>query len=209
MKTVLCYGDSNTWGYRADKAERFDRDIRWTGVVKAALGGGYEVIEEGLSGRTTVFDDPIEGERNGETYLMPCLQSHAPIDLVVIMLGTNDLKMRFSASAYDIAGGMEKLIKIIKASESGIGHSAPKILLMCPPPVGKLTDFSEMLTGAEEKSQGLARYYAEIAKTHGCAFLNVGSIAKSTDVDGIHFDEAAHKSIGQNVARIVKGIFHI
>ncbi|MBT3318512.1 MAG: SGNH/GDSL hydrolase family protein [Clostridia bacterium] len=206
MKTVLCYGDSNTWGYRADNAERFDRDVRWTGVMSVILGDGFAVIEEGLNGRTTVFDDPIEGHKNGETYLTPCLDTHAPIDLVVIMLGTNDLKIRFSLCAYDIAGGMEKLIRIIKASESGIGHAPPKILLMSPAPVGKLTDFAEMLEGAVEKSQGLKRYYQDIAERYECAFFDIGSVAKSTDIDGIHFDEAAHKAIGQSVAKIVQEV---
>ena len=206
MKTVLCYGDSNTWGYRADNAERFSKDVRWTGVLSAQLGSGFAVIEEGLNGRTTVFDDPIEGHKNGETYLTPCLDSHAPIDLVIIMLGTNDLKLRFSVSAYDIAGGMEKLIRIIKSSESGVGHTAPKILLMCPAPVGKLTDFAEMLEGAVEKSQGLSRYYSDIASRYDISFLDVGSVAKSSDVDGIHYDEAAHKAIGQNVAKIAHDI---
>ena len=98
MKTVLCYGDSNTWGYIGGTGERFAPEVRWPGVLQAALGGAYRVIEEGLNGRTTVFDDSIEEGRNGETYLRPCLQTHAPIDLVILMLGTNDLKRRFSLS---------------------------------------------------------------------------------------------------------------
>jgi lysophospholipase L1-like esterase len=206
MKTVLCYGDSNTWGYRADNAERFDRDIRWTGVMSAILGDGFAVIEEGLNGRTTVLDDPTEDHKNGETYLTPCLDTHAPIDLVVITLGTNDLKLRFSLCAYDIAAGMEKLIRIIKASESGTNHAPPKILLMSPAPVGKLTDFAEMFEGAVEKSQGLKRYYQDIAERYECAFLDIGSVAKASDIDGIHFDKAAHKAIGQSVAEIVQGM---
>jgi lysophospholipase L1-like esterase len=200
MKTILCYGDSNTWGYCADNAERFGRDVRWTGVLSALLGSEYAVIEEGLNGRTTVFDDPIEIAKNGETYLTPCLDSHAPIDLVIIMLGTNDLKIRFSVCAMDIAGGMEKLIRIIKASESGVDHMSPKILLMCPAPLGKLTDFADMLVGGEEKSRGLAAYYKDIAKRYNCAYLDIGSVTKVTDVDGVHYDEAAHKAIGESVA---------
>ena len=203
MKTVLCYGDSNTWGYRADNAERFSPDIRWTGVMSAILGDGYAIIEEGLNGRTTVFDDPIEGFKNGETYLTPCLDTHAPIDIVVIMLGTNDLKMRFSVSAYDIAGGMEKLIKIIKSSESGIHHAPPKVLLLSPAPVGKLTDFAEMLEGAQDKSKKFAKYYSDIAARHDCAFLDIGTVAKTSDIDGIHYDEAAHAAIGKAVAKTV------
>ncbi len=204
MKKVLCYGDSNTWGYRGGDAKRFGRDVRWTGVLRQQLGSGYEVVEEGLNGRTTVWDDPIEGSRNGETYLVPCLETHAPMDLVVIMLGTNDLKMRFSLSAYDIAAGMEKLINIIEKSESGMDGSAPQVLLLCPAPVGKLTDFAEMFEGGQEKSRKLAGYYMDIAQRHGCGFIDIGSVAQTCDEDGIHFDEKAHKAIGAAVSKRVR-----
>ncbi len=104
MKTVLCYGDSNTWGSDPETGERFAPDVRWPGVLRRSLGEGYWVIEEGLGGRTTVRDDPIEGaHKNGRAYLRACLESHKPIDLMTIMLGTNDLKARFAASASDIA----------------------------------------------------------------------------------------------------------
>ena len=204
MKKVLCYGDSNTWGYRGSDAKRFARDIRWTGVLRNQLGEEYEVIEEGLNGRTTVWDDPIEGSRNGETYLLPCLETHAPMDLVVIMLGTNDLKVRFSLSAYDIAAGMEKLINIIEKSESGQEGGAPKILLLSPAPVGKLSAFADMFEGAHEKSEKLAGFYKDIAQRHGCGFFDIGSIAQTTDEDGIHLDENAHKTIGIAVAKNVR-----
>lgn len=207
MKTILCYGDSNTWGYRARDAKRFPRDVRWTGVLRQQLGEDYIVIEEGLSGRTTVWDDPIEGFKNGETYLTPCLDSHAPIDLVIIMLGTNDTKKRFSLCAFDIAQGMEKLIKIIKHSESGLKGNAPKVLLMSPAPVGNLTAFADMFEGAPEKSKGLTALYEEIAKRNGCAFFDVGSVAKTTDIDGVHFDMRAHKAIGKSIAKEVDKIF--
>jgi lysophospholipase L1-like esterase len=102
IKTVLCYGDSNTWGSDPETGERFAPEVRWPGVLRQALGEGYWVVEEGLNGRTTVRDDPIEGaHKNGRTYLPACLEFHKPIDLVLIMLGTNDLKARFAASASD------------------------------------------------------------------------------------------------------------
>ena len=104
-KTVLCYGDSNTWGYDPATQKRYPRNVRWAGVLRRALGNGYLVIEEGLNGRTTVWDDPIEGYKNGKEYLVPCLETHKPIDLVIIMLGTNDLKARFHVPACDIAAG--------------------------------------------------------------------------------------------------------
>ena len=96
QKTILCYGDSNTWGYDPVNACRYDRNIRWPGVLQKELGQAYYVKEEGLCGRTTVWDDPVEGHKNGLKQLTPILHSHCPLDLVVIMLGTNDLKMRYS-----------------------------------------------------------------------------------------------------------------
>jgi lysophospholipase L1-like esterase len=109
MKTIVCYGDSNTWGQDGLTKTRYPMDVRWTGVLRNELGADYWVIEEGLCGRTTVWDDPIEGEwKNGLRYLMPCLESQAPIDLVVLMLGTNDLKNRYAVSAFDIANGLGK-----------------------------------------------------------------------------------------------------
>src|SRR5210317_1873174 len=111
MQTILCYGDSNTWGYNPSSQQRFSPEERWTGVLQKELGMGYRIIEEGLNGRTTVWDDPIEGFKNGMSYLIPCIESHKPINLITIMLGTNDLKIHFSVSAHDIAESVGVLIE--------------------------------------------------------------------------------------------------
>lgn len=103
MRTILCYGDSNTWGFDPATRTRFAPDVRWTGVLADRLGSEFRVIEEGLNGRTTRWDDPIETDHNGLTYLRPCAESHQPLDLIIVMLGTNDLKQRFNLSASDIA----------------------------------------------------------------------------------------------------------
>ena len=137
MKTILCYGDSNTWGYNPSTGGRYPRDVRWPGVLRRELGDDYLVIEEGLNGRTTVWDDPIEGYKNGKEYLVPCLETHKPLDLVIILLGTNDLKVRFSVSAYDIANGAGALVQIVQKSEIGPGGRAPQVLLLAPPPCGQ------------------------------------------------------------------------
>ncbi|MGQ9500504.1 MAG: SGNH/GDSL hydrolase family protein [Anaerolineae bacterium] len=204
MKTILCYGDSNTWGYNPLNAERYPRDVRWTGVLARELGSDYYVIEEGLNGRTTVWDDPIEGYKNGKEYLIPCLETHRPLDLVVLMLGTNDLKMRFSLSAYDIAQGVGVLVDIIQKSAAGPGGSAPQVLLIAPPPVAQLSEFAEMFEGAAEKSRRLAQHYQVIAAQYGCAFLDAGAVIVSSDVDGIHFDPPEHRKLGLAVAQRVK-----
>ena len=209
MKRILCYGDSNTWGYIAgtNPIERYDSKTRWTGVLKKELDNEYEIIEEGLNGRTTVWDDPIEGYKNGETYLTPCLDSHNPLDLVIIMLGTNDTKRRFSLSAFDIAAGMEKLVDIIKNSNVWQNGCEPKILLMCPAPVKGLTLYAEMLEGAEEKSAKLNEHYEGIAERQGCYYLDIGTVVSPSPIDGIHLDDKAHKTVGQQVAKAVRQIF--
>src|SRR5258708_25715644 len=180
MKRILCFGDSNTWGYEPVLKDRLDRDTRWPGAFRLGLGDGHEVIEEGLGGRTTVWDDPIEGYKNGHTYLIPCLESHRPLDLVVIMLGTNDLKRRFNLSAFDIAEGAKVLVKVVQASGAGYNGKSPLVLLMAPPPTVALIDFAEMFEGAAEKSKKFAFHYQRVANEMGCAFLDAGSVIVSS-----------------------------
>ena len=206
MKTVLCYGDSNTWGYDPASSNRFSRDVRWTRVLGRELGDEYEVIEAGLNGRTTVWDDPIEGYKNGKEQLIPCLTTHKSLDLVIIMLGTNDLKMRFSVSAFDIAKSAGVLVGMTQSSETGPDNGSPAVLLISPAPVGKLTDFAEMFQGAEAKSRKFSGHYRLIAEEYGCSFLDAGEIIVSSDVDGIHFEGSEHQKLGKAVAAAVKNI---
>ena len=206
MKTVLCYGDSNTWGYNPVTQDRFPRDQRWPGVLRRELGEGYLIIEEGLNGRTTVWDDPIEGHKNGRRYLPPCLETHKPLDLVIILLGTNDLKMRFSVPAFDIANGAGVLVDIVQKSATGPGDGAPKVLLLAPPPVARLTDFREMFQGAKEKSALFSAHYRRVAREKGCAYLDTSKVIVSSDLDGIHFEQGEHRKLGMAVAARVKEI---
>ena len=209
MKEVLCYGDSNTWGYNPATQERYTRDERWTGVLQKNLGDGYHVIEEGLNGRTTVWDDPIEGEhKNGKTYLVPCLETHQPLDLVIIMLGTNDLKKRFSASAYDVAQGAGVLVDIVNKSVCGRNGKPPKVLLLAPPPLGKLTELAEMFEGGLEKSRKFSQYFQQVAREHSCEFFDTSTVIRSSDIDGIHLEKQDHKALGEAVAEIVKKILN-
>lgn len=206
MKTILCYGDSNTWGYNPATKQRYGRNERWPGVLSNELGEGFVVIGEGLNGRTTVRDDPIEDYRNGKEYLIPCLRTHKPLDLVVIMLGTNDLKNRFSLSAFDIAQGAGVLVDIVQRSDTGIDENAPKVLLLAPPPVTKLTEFADMFEGSEAKSHKLGQYYRRVAEELGCEFLDTSEVIVSSDVDGIHFDVEDHRKLGEKVASLVPQI---
>ncbi len=202
-KTILCYGDSNTWGFDPATKQRFPEEVRWVGVLRRLLGESYEVISEGLNGRTTVWDDPIEGYPNGKAYLFPCLQSHRPVDLVVLMLGTNDLKKRFSVSAFDIGRGIGLLLDMINQSGAGPRGGAPEVLLLAPPPVGRLTEFAEMFEGALEKSRKLAAHYREQARLRGCQFFDSGEVIVSSDIDGIHLEAAEHAKLAAAVAERV------
>jgi lysophospholipase L1-like esterase len=206
MYEVLCFGDSNTWGYDPSTATRYSRDVRWTGVLQSFLGSGYRVIEEGLNGRTTVWEDPIEGDKVGKRHLLPCLLSQAPLDLVVIMLGTNDLKMRYSAPVTDVAAGVSILADIVLTSAAGRNDTAPALLLVAPPPFAKLSAFAGMFEGGTGKSRSLGGLLAEVARAHGCPFLDAGTVIRSSDLDGIHLDPAEHARLGQAVAREVKTI---
>jgi lysophospholipase L1-like esterase len=206
VKTVLCYGDSNTWGYNAVTQDRYPHAERWVSVLARTLGSDYLVIPEGLNGRTTVWPDPIEGEyKSGKSYLIPCLESHYPLDLVVLMLGTNDLKHKFGLSAYDIASGAGTLAGMIRSSAFGPAGVAPKVLLVAPPPTRAAgTRFADLFAGADEKSRDLARHYALAAQEYGCAYLNAGEVIESCLEDGIHFAPEALSKLGAAVAAAVK-----
>lgn len=207
MRTILCYGDSNTWGSDPETGERFPEDVRWPGVLRQVLGDKYRVIEEGLSGRTTVRDDPIEGDhKNGRTYLVACLESHKPVDLVTLMLGTNDLKERFGASASDIAQGAASLADMILRSGCGPGGGAPVVVLISPPAVGALTDMAQMFEGAREKSRQFPEYYGRFAEQYGCEFFDASGVIVSSDTDGIHLDTGEHRKLGEAVAALVEEI---
>ena len=204
MKRILCYGDSNTWGYDPVTNDRFDAETRWPRVLGQTLGREYEVIEEGLGGRTTVWDDPIEGYKNGREYLIPCLESHRPLDLVIILLGTNDLKKRFSLSAYDIAQGAGVLVRVVQGSQSGWKGLEPRVLLMAPPPTVALTEYAEMFEDAEKKSQKFSEHYRRVAKELGCDYLDTSVLIVSSPLDGIHFEGGEHRKLGKAVAEKVK-----
>jgi lysophospholipase L1-like esterase len=207
MRTILCYGDSNTWGYNPVTQDRFSSGERWTGVLARELSNEYRVIEEGLSGRTTVWDDPVEGlHLNGKTYLLPCLESHKPLDLVILMLGTNDLKKRFSVSAADIATSAGVLVEIIIKTAAGVDANPPRVLLVAPPPVGRLSEYAEMFDDAEAKSRKFSQYYRLVAMEYGCEFLDAGEFIHSSDLDGVHFEVDQHERLGLVLARAVREI---
>jgi len=208
-RTIVCYGDSNTHGAKPDGSGRHPRDVRWPRVMEKALGEGYEVIEEGLNGRCTVWDTPIEKGRNGLDYLYPCLLTHAPVDLVTIMLGTNDLKRIYGNTASEIACGAARLIDEAKGTLAGPEGTPPKVVLVAPVPVGPITVQSEMwgLKAAMETSRQLAGMYEIVAVDHDAAFFDAGSVAQVDPGDGVHLGADAHASLGAAMAKVVRAQF--
>jgi len=169
--------------------------------MRRELGGDFLVIEEGLNGRTTVWDDPLVPGRNGKEYLIPCLNSHRPLDFVVLFLGTNDLKKRFSASAQDIAQGVGVLAGIVGSSAAGPRGGSPVTLILAPPPLGKLTGYAETFENGMGTSARLGTRIREIALELSCEFLDTSELIVTSDIDGVHFDPAAHEVLGCAVAR--------
>ena len=194
MIRILCYGDSNTWGFNPAKPfTRFPHDVRWPAVLRTRLGEGFEVIEEGQNGRTTVWDDPFGDHKNGKIYLPPCLESHSELDLVVIMLGTNDLKDYFGLSAADVAGGLKALIGLVRRRRAGREGGSPEILVVCPPPIGKLT----LLAGvygeeAAPKSLELPTQVRLITQLYNTHFMDAGEVVTSSELDGVHWEADQH-----------------
>lgn len=210
MRTVLCFGDSNTHAQipGAGPLHRYSIDKRWPGVLKRVLGDGWHVIEEGLSGRTTVHDDPIEGAlKNGRTYLRPCLQSHAPLDLIIIMLGTNDLKVRFNKPASEVAMGIGCLVHDIRELSPGPAGHDPEIMIVAPPPMlDDVKEWEAIFSGAQQKSRQLALAFEVMADSLEAHFFDAGTACKCSPADGFHIDEEEHHLLGEALAQEVQAI---
>ena len=211
MTAILCFGDSNTHGSipmrHRDDSRRFGPEERWPGVLRKEVGAGFTVLEEGLPGRTTLHDDPIEGvHKNGLPYLRACLESHRPIDIITLMLGTNDLKSRFAVHPLDIAESVGILLDTIAKSGAGPNDTAPRVLLIAPPPLAKLTFLGDMFYGGSEKSKGLGAAYRPQAEKYGAAFLDAAPIIRTSDIDGVHFEAGEHAKLGKAVASAIRAM---
>ena len=209
-KHIVCFGDSNTHGYCADPADcadggdRYNEDERWTCLLQRALGDEYLVLEEGLSGRTTVFADPLHESMPGVDVAYPVLMSHEPVDLVIIMLGTNDTKERFAANAPAIAVGMERLLLKCKSVPCW-GKHAPNFLVVCPPPLGAGFHDEVMGKGCVEKSLALPPYLEAVALRNGAHYLNAAD-CEFNDVDFTHLTRRGHAQLAAKLAVLVPGL---
>ena len=212
MKTILCYGDSLTWGYNAVGPSRHAYEDRWPSVLEAELGGAAHIIPDGLNGRTTAFDDHLSAaDRNGARTLPTALVTHAPLDLVIIMLGANDMKPWIHGNPFTAKYGLLRLVEIVRGVEYGFGWVAPKILLVSPPAVSRTdnAEFKEFFAGGDAASQHLARLYAELASLTGCGFFDAGSVAKTTPLDGVHLDAENTRAIGRALAPVVRKMLEL
>ncbi len=214
-KRVMCFGDSNTWGFvpvATPPSTRYPRELRWPQVMGAALGAGVTVIEEALNARTTDLADPSNpllggAGLDGAAYLPAALASHLPLDALVIMLGTNDLKAQFARPPERIAAGAKRLLDIARTLDGGIGttYRNPAVLLVCPPPLGTFSPyFVEMFAGGETKSRALPAAYEAVARAAGAAFLDAGTVIATDGVDGVHFSADMQRRLGLAVAEALR-----
>ena len=212
-KHIVCLGDSNTHGYCADPADcadggiRFNESERWTRLLQQKLGEDYLVVEEGLSGRTTCFTDPIHEGMSALDYITPCLKSHEFVDLLIIMLGTNDTKDRFGASAVCIGIGMARLVKKAQATECW-GEKKPNILVIAPPPIGEgmlQSDVADTMgEGCVKKSEELAKYYRQQCALIGAHFLDAGALGcEFNQIDYMHLTRAGHATLAAGLSTLV------
>lgn len=208
MKTILCYGDSNTYGYIPRRGMRYAKNVRWPGRLQNMLGEEYAVIEEGCSGRTTVYDDPLEGWKNGLDYLKPCIHSHKPIDIVILALGSNDLKETFHATPEEIAGGVETLIDVIQSFTMEKQEYVPKIILVAPTEIGEgIRDsffYGAFLENAIARSKELPKYYQKVAERKDCIFFNAAEYVKPSEADSLHFTPEGHAVMAEELYRVIK-----
>jgi lysophospholipase L1-like esterase len=203
IKTILCYGDSITWGYNPVDGTRFEYSLTWPGVMEKELGNGYRVITEAITGRTTCWDLPYAPFRNGKDYLPMLLESHSPLDLVIVMLGLNDLMKLVGKSADESAWGLLSLIRVILSPV--FGGVPPKILIIAPPAIGKLSEFNKMVyEGKEEESKKLAECYRTIAEVTLSEYLDSNKYISVSDIDGLHPLPDQYKILGKAVAEKIR-----
>ena len=207
MKNILCFGDSNTWGFEPGSGQRYAPDVRWTGVLQRELGSKWRVIEEGLNGRTAAFDDPVMPGRRGLDVLPILLDTHRPLDWVVIALGVNDSKKHFAANPGVIARGMSLVLDCVFKSNCGASGRdpapPPRVLLVAPPPLSRLGEFADFFDGSTEKLLALPAHYRALSTQYGCQFFDAGIAVTSSAVDGIHWEASEHENLGVALAKIL------
>lgn len=205
MKNIVCFGDSNTRGAMPADKGRFPWEVRWTGRLQSELGHNFRVNEEGLDGRTTVWENPLRAGRNGLSAIHGVIETHSPIDLMVIMLGTNDVKTRLNQTPFSIAHGASRLVEICKEMNNDI----LEVLLISPPHVIDSPDVESqfLMEGAKEKSRELAKHYEYFAKKLNAHYFDAASVVQSSKLDGVHWDADQHQAFAKAIAKKIQTIF--
>jgi len=207
MKTILCYGDSLTFGADPVTEGRHEYEDRWPSVLEAGLGGEARVIAEGLGGRTTAFDDDtLAADLNGVRILPVMLKSHQPLDAVVVMLGTNDLKIYTGGGALGAAMGMKRMVRLIQTFPFDHQEAPPNVVIVAPPlPVATdHADLGPMFEGAPQEALKLAGHYGRVAEELGAVFFDAAGVAEATPLDGVHLDAANTRAIGEGLVPVVR-----
>ncbi len=204
---VLCFGDSNVWGRSGKSIERYPVNVRWTGILQEKLGNAYEIIEEGLRSRLTDFDDddPQFPGRNGLAYLRPCLESHNPLDIIILWIGTNNFKTRFKQDAPMVAQSIGHIVDVVKTVAHTQQRTTPRVILISPPVVREKHLPNNQFSGAGEKSKHLGKYVEEMAKRLGCDFIDMAQHVQAGDADGVHLEPDQHPIVADIMYRKIKG----
>ena len=208
VNRLLCYGDSNTHGTppmsHINEQERFGPKIRWTGHLKRLIFPKWEVIEEGLPGRTTLHNDPVEGDHmNGLAHLPVSMHSHRPLDLVCILLGTNDLKARFSVSSLEILLSLRRLAYYVGSSNTGPNQTSPKVLIIIPPPIQEVGIFADIYRGGNYTAMKMKKLAPDFFRENNLAWMDAGEHMAVSPVDGIHFEREGHQKLGEVMAKVI------
>ncbi|MBD8893875.1 GDSL-type esterase/lipase family protein [Roseibium litorale] len=205
--SVVCFGDSLTWGFKPGERTRYGHSVRWTRHLAKVLGEGFYVVEDGVNGRTTVFDDPMRGDKNGFAHLATARKAHMPVGILVIMLGTNDLQSRFNMTAGAIGSAMSRLLYSVSLPTDDPDGQPPKVLLISPPPLGNFEGSPLAFAFCEKsiaESRKLKEVYAAAAAQYGAAFFDAGSVVTVSKVDSVHWDADMQAPFAEAVAAEVR-----
>lgn len=205
-KTIMAFGDSLTWGTNPVAGGRHPFEDRWPSVLGAGLGEDYRVISEGLGGRTTAFvDDTAAFERSGARALPMLLATHSPLDLVIIMLGANDLKAIICPTHHGAVAGMTRLVEIVRNFPYSWNINAPDLMLVAPPHFCARASGEAPQSGRIiSESRLLGPAYRTLAAAHGCGFFDAATVSVASDVDGVHLDADNTRAIGKALIKPVQ-----
>jgi lysophospholipase L1-like esterase len=207
MQHVLVYSDSLSWGIIPTTRKRLAFEQRWPGVMEIALcsaGRAVRVIEDCLNGRRTVWDDPFKPGRNGLVGLAQRIEIHSPLELVVLMLGTNDFQSMHQSNAWHSSQGIVALVSAIRSAPIEPGMPVPQVLVVAPPPIGTPSGpIAPKFQDAQKKSVGLAIAYKNVCEELPCHFFDAGTVTTSSNIDGVHLDAEQHLRLGRALSQFV------